>query len=221
MKFIPCLIIYILLSPVYSQDVIITKSDTINGIEIINNRNETNFNMVSYKINGKRNSIDAKNLVSFYSENDFYKSVLLKNNDEIEGIAKYMTKGEIGIYSSIYPNDESYEQLFILELPDKTFISLNEYESSLEEYFLNTLEKFSEFREVYKKNISYNYKSLYNFTSHYNHFLYPDKYKAVKYKKNKNLTGLWIGAGAAVVVYFLLDGVVTDDDPPQAQTVRN
>lgn len=192
------------------NDVIITPTDTIRNVTISIANGKTDSKKVVFSdIEGKENSLFATEVVGYYADNSLYKSINVNypNGQIRHEFAQLIFNGDVDLYhSEIVDANGNRKDNYLMSKEDGTgVVSLIAHKNNLANfcsYYLPQYEAFKE-TESYKKSIrevKYSYNSLATFTSYYNHFINPKKFKATKYKKK-------IKVGHLVGIAFI--GVVT------------
>jgi len=167
---------------VFSQNrdahfIILSSGDTISNIKIIEKYKFTNKDQICYiNSNSEKEIKHASEVFKYYNgKTIFYSEYLDEKKTSVfvnyfaEGFCKaglsYSKTGEVEYYVN----------------NSKKVIPLKNFKYNLDSILKTGFDKFDEFLKIYPNKIKYEYKSLGEFISAYNSFLFPDLYKQEKY----------------------------------------
>ena len=162
--------------------IILNSGDTINNIKIVEKHKQTNKKQLTYRNNNsEQKSLLANTVVKYYDG----KSVYLAEFQEEISSTVFINYFADGYYKAGMSYTKKGELEFFVN-NSKELISLKEHKDELAIILSSSFENFNQFYEIYSKEITYDYKSLGDFISAYNAFLYPKLYRKEEYKNKQS-----------------------------------
>jgi hypothetical protein len=191
------------------DDVIITSTDTLRNVAILSSEEKTNSKMISFlDQDGNEIGLTSDEVIGYYKENLLYKSkkVNYSNGQIKQEFVQLIFSGDVDLYylERVDEKGKKSDNYLMSNADDAEVVSLIPHKNNLDNFCTYYLPQYEAFKETdsFKKSIrevEYSYNSLATFTSYYNHFINPEKYKATKYKK-KVKVGHFIGIAFVGIV---------------------